>query len=433
MWKLYSDTDLINIIIELNKKLSRPPRKIDMGSINNVPSITTYYKRFDTKRWSDILKICGLKQIWDKGYDESFGLDKLREYYKEINKIPTYNDFKKYGWTPEFNWYTRSFGSYKNACYLAGISQRPLTKEERMVATINEINDLYIELDKIPTKKEYNKYRVKGYSTNRIRDIFGTPYTAFCSTYIENYYNKYDITIDKYKRLISDYISKAKRVPFCEELGYTYKFLITNFNKNYTEILNEMGLEPFQYNQISDEKLLEDFYLLYKKLGYVPSYDELDDSEITCNGVTYNRRFGGIESVCNILNIKYDRHYGFGTLCHDDNGILCNSAKERDISNFFIKNNIEYEKEVSYSELIDNDSRRFDWKIRYNNKIYYVEYFGLYFTDKRESKIIMSYIKRARKKIRDLYKNNVVEDCIFIFPDNIHHLDKLFNIKKQGD
>lgn len=430
MWQLYSDRELIDIVIKLNQKLGRPPRKKDMGSVNNAPSVTTYYKRFDTKKWSDILEVCGLKQIWDKGYDESFGLDKLKEYYKEINKVPTYNDFKKYGWIPEFNWYARNFGSYKYACYLAGISQRPLTKEERMIATIDEINDLYIELDKIPTKKEYDKYRIEGYSSNRIQDIFGTPYTTFCSTYIENYYNKYDITIDKYKSLISDYMSKVKRVPLCEELGYTYKFLITNFNKNYTEILNEMGLEPFQYNQISDEKLLEDFYLLYKKLRHVPSYDELDNSEITCNGVTYNRRFGGIENVCNILNIEYDRHYSFGTICHDNNGVLCNSTKERDISNFFIENNIEYEKEVSYSELIDSDNRKFDWKIRCNNKIYYVEYFGLYFMDKKESRVIKSYINKARKKIKDLYKNNVIENCIFIFPDNIHHLDELFKIKK---
>lgn len=425
----YSDEELLDIIIKLNDKLGRPPRKIDMGSANNVPSTAFYYKRFNTTKWSDILNMCGLKQI-KKIYSKEDGLKKLKQYYEKINKVPTYNDFKKYNWSPCFDWYAIHFDTYKNACYLAGLSNnKPLSKNERKQATIDEINELYKKINKPPTKKEYNQFRQNGYSSNRIRDIFGMSYADFRSNYIKNYYDKYDITIEGYKNLIQQCSKNLGRTPTCEEVGYSFSFLIDNFNKTYLQILDEMGVTPYQYNYIDDSELLNDFYLLYKKLGYIPSYDDLDNSGITCNGVTYNRRFGGIKKTCELLNIEYNRFYGTGVVCYDNNGNLCNSAKEKDISNFFIKNNIKYIKEVGYNELIKNDRRVFDWKVCLNDKIYYVEYFGLYDINKNNNIIVNSYIKKARKKIKDLYKARVIDKCIFIFPYDLNRLDEIFNRK----
>jgi len=147
---------------------------------------------------------------------------------------------------------------------------------------------------------------------------------------------------------------------------------------------------------------------------------------------TYCKHFGSIKNVCNILNIDYDLYInigGYGRKVYDNNGCVCKSIVERDITNYFINNNIKYEKEYKYNNLIDGDLRKFDWKIEINNKIYYVEYFGLY--DRNEhNKICKKYTQKAKKKIKDLYRYGYKDSCIFIFSNDLKYktIDEIFKI-----
>ena len=62
-----------------------------------------------------------------------------------------------------------------------------------------------------------------------------------------------------------------------------------------------------------------------------------------------------------------------------------------------------------------------------NDKIYYIEYFGMYSRNPK-GKIMKKYKTRTKYKIKLLYKYNFIDKCIFIFPWDIKHktLDEIF-------
>jgi hypothetical protein len=142
---------------------------------------------------------------------------------------------------------------------------------------------------------------------------------------------------------------------------------------------------------------------------------------------TYLNRFGSIENVCELLGIEYkQRITSCGKLCYDKANELCRSYSERDITNYFIDNNIIYDKECQYNKFLNNktDMRRLDWIVLDSNfNKYYVEYFGLW-DDRRK----VNYRSKAKKKIKDLYKKGYGDKCIFIFPWDLKHkyLNEIF-------
>jgi len=89
------------------------------------------------------------------------------------------------------------------------------------------------------------------------------------------------------------------------------------------------------------------------------------------------------------------------------------------ITNYYIDNNITYEKEPSYSDFIENDTRRLDWKLIINNKFFYVEYAGMYYPNKMYSHINEKYVNKIDSKIKDLKDVGRYEECLFIFPEDI--------------
>src|SRR5690606_8905517 len=91
---------------------------------------------------------------------------------------------------------------------------------------------------------------------------------------------------------------------------------------------------------------------------------------------------------------------------------------ESSISNFFIKNNLRFEYEPNYKDLIKTEYCRykFDWSITTENGIVYVEYFGMYYP-KDKSKIIQEYIEKAHRKIKLCKENDV--PLLEIYPEDL--------------
>lgn len=463
-WNKLNDEDFLEILRKYHKE---NPRNIIYEVFKkhhkewNAPSLKAYTNRFKLT-WTEILLKAGIKNIREKyEISKEEGIEKLKEFAKLLDKTPSQSDFNKYKWKPSFNWYYKNFDSYEDVCIIAGLkpnnsryikgsnthkhqvalSQKDIN--EKIEISINEIMRIADLLSRYPTNKEYDKLREKGYSASRLSIVSEMSFMEICHKYLSDKYPprfggnnkitslnfKNESELIEYKEILSNELIKV-----CNDLGHPPNITrLTNYdlptynvfkklfnNKKYNEILKELGItinKDYECEK-SNEQLLDEYYNLFLELNRLPSREDLKFKELSGDFI-YKKRFGTIQNVCNMLNIDYEKYNTTaGRHCLDNNGDLCRSYIERDITNFFILNNIQYIKEPSYKEFFKNDRRRFDWKIFIEDKIYYIEYFGMYKTTKGCTG--NKYNKRVEKKIEDLNKINITDKCIFIYWKDIY-------------
>ncbi len=439
-----------------------------------LPSITSIFRIFNTKRWIDIVNLLDIEDLKRTPnskitYLKAYGIEKLKEYYNYCNSIPSVQDFKNNKWKPSYIWYARNFGNMRNACLEAGVisledynnkttriikkntsSQLIINKSERIEITINEIKRISDLLGRYPIKKEYDANIIDGsYHYSSINKIFKMPFHDFCRLYAPGYiFIKNDfpksMSFQERKNILINEIKevsfKIGRTPIQSELTklglHDLNTYMKYFDKTYNEILNELGLELNKRTlEQTDEELLNDFYNVFIKLGHIPIGQEYINNNLEGKW-NYTNRFSSIKNVCDLLNIDFNKYYkpnSAGVTCLDNNGDLCRSIIEKDITNFFIVNKLFYIKEYSYGNLIKGERKKFDWKVIINNKEYYIEYAGMY-SDSPNHSISRRYSNKIKNKIDILTKNNYIDKCIFIYPDNIKNnslkeiFDKLFGL-----
>lgn len=312
-----------------------------------------------------------------------------------------------------------------------------LIENEKINNSINALKQLAEELKRCPLVREYESLNHNGYSRRVLENKLKLNYNNICKKYLPEYklnHETLDITLEDLYNDILEIKNKIGRLPLATELTkYNLPHFNTikkNFNMTYNQIIESFGWEPIGTTTLkkSEDELLKDFYIYFKELKRVPTKKELNTNNKTATHSTYVKYFKSIENICALLNIDYNLYHknnGMGKIYLDNNNKLCKSLPERDISNFFIVNNIYFEKEPSYSEIFENDKRQFDWKIYIGSKFYYVEYFGLYNKNPRGN-IGKKYFKKTKKKIKDLYKAGLANQCVFIFPYD-------YNNKKLSD
>ena len=364
--------------------------------------------------------------------DKQFGLDRLKEYCKTYNKILTREEFKKYNIKPSYSWYERNFGDYKNACFEAGLIEKPLTEEERINISINELIKLAHNLNKCPTVAEYESIKHRGYQRRDLEKHLKVKYNDICRKYIPQYKLNNDMDVSReiiFKDMKDMFIKNRRAMTFDEMkeqgLHYSYSIFESKCNMLFNDIVLHLGYIPIgtTTSTRTRDEMLDDFNKLFIKLNRIPTVKDLDNSNgETSNWSTYIRHFDSIENICKILNIDYDKYYinkSPGKSCLDKNGGKCRSFMECIITNYYIDNNIIYEKEPSYSDFIENDTRRLDWKLTVNNKYYWVEFAGMYYPNKMYSHINKKYVKKIDGKIKVLKAIGRYEECLFIFPEDI--------------
>jgi len=370
-----------------------------------------------------------------KKITKDFGLTKLIEYYNILGKIPIRDDFKKNKWSPHYDWYTEQFGSMKNACFEAGLINKPLSDQERINISIEKLIEIANKLNRCPIVSEYENIKHEGFVRRVLEDKLKLKYNDICRKYISQY-NINNVRGDATKEeLIEDLITlknKLGRTPMLEEICrnnglYSYNVYERVFNKKFSDIIKEMGWELIGHEPIirSKEELLNDFLKLFNKLGKLPYSYEINKEPNMASYSTYIKYFGSIENVCKILNIDYQKYFkgsGAGKVIYDKNNEICKSYIERDITNFFIDNNIKYSKETLYKSIISNCKKRIrlDWKIEIDYGIKYIEYFGMFRKNPRGG-IDNRYTKLAKEKIKLIKNNNLIDDFIFIYPEDIEN------------
>ena len=445
-WDNCTNEDLLNLLRNKQEELGRKVTVKDLGNKNNMPSPSYFFKRFETWSLNKILEMANLKidNVQKMPIEES--IEKLKQHYKTLGKIPTREDFESLNLKPYYDYYRRNFGSYEHACYLAGlINKKPLNQQERIDKSIEELKNIANNLNKCPTVKEYDSMRIDGLVRRNLEKHLDKSWNDICLTYIPEYDLNIDRNITKEDiRLDIDYVvSKLGKTPTYKEYlkhsrrGYSLNAFDTAVGLTYNKTLIEFGYEPVGVSTLirTEDEMLYLFEKLFMELKRVPYLRDLEDCEYTPTYSTYTKYFGSIENVCRLLDIDYKKHYkgaGAGKIGYDKLGQLCKSIAEKDISNYFIDNNIKFMKEIPYSDIIVNNkegnSRRLDWTIFINNNKYFVEYFGMYDRNPRGS-IGRKYSNKTKKKIKDLYKAGVNDNCIFIFPDDIKNktLDEIFS------
>jgi len=159
------------------------------------------------------------------------------------------------------------------------------------------------------------------------------------------------------------------------------------------------------------------------KLGRTPIHYELKENGLPSLR-TYARRFGGYRKACDIIGLQSNfSFFGVPKILFSKNNDACYSYSEVFITDFFIDNNIEYIKEVLYSDYFNNpklNTKRCDWYLP-KEKIF-VEFFG--FVRNKEYEIKM------KNKIKILKETNIPFISIYPKELNIEFLKNLF-IKEQ--
>lgn len=177
-----------------------------------------------------------------------------------------------------------------------------------------------------------------------------------------------------------------------------------------------MPHKRLSFNDFTDERLLEMLKEYAKELGRTPMILDIQNNKKFPSVDIYYNRFGKYSTACIKAGLLPNGGI-LGTSCLSKNDDWCFSISEQYITNYFIDNNIPYEKEVPYSYVIGNNrtnSLIMDWYI-YGK--YAVEYFGI---EKQED-----YDAKTKKKIR-LCKNYKIP-LIELYPNDLVDLDKIFN------
>lgn len=120
-------------------------------------------------------------------YSEEFAKEQLVRIFNEIKRPPNKEDGKRYKMKPAREWYVKKYGSIENACVYFGLMEKPLTIEERMVISIEELKSITEKLGRIPYCDEYLRMKDKGYSKFPLQQHFKMTYTQICDKYLSEY------------------------------------------------------------------------------------------------------------------------------------------------------------------------------------------------------------------------------------------------------
>lgn len=438
-YKEWTRKEIIKAIQDFYEVNQKTPRTNEFLSKNNLPSYSHTLKILNCSNLEEIFNQCDLTRteyIPDNKIDRDWALEQLKMHVVTLDKIPTREDFKRLNLKPYYDYYTRNFGTLKNACYLAGLIEKPLTLNERVDLSIKQLQTLASQLNKCPTVYEYDTYNEKGLCRRELEKKLNLKYNDICKMYIPQYSVNLDQDISQKEIIntVTEIYNRLGRPPMFIELKdfnctYSQNLFNSKFGGTYNQFIRGLGWTPTGTDTLkrTEDEMLDNFYNYFKELKRVPNFNDLNNRKEIASSTTYINYFGSIENVCNLLNIDYNSTAGWGKYCFDNLGNLCKSYLEADISNYFINKNVKFDREPKYSEIIPNCKKRFDWKLYIDNKVYYVEYFGMY-SKNSKGKIMKKYLKRTKKKIKLLYKYNVIDKCILIFPWDIKNksFDEIF-------
>lgn len=326
----WSRENLVDITIQKNNDLKRPLKLSDFSEYGSTyrDATTKYFGGFNSLKTFLGLDVTGT--FTGISYTKEKSIEVLRDYIETNKHIPTLNELE-------------------HNSKLYGLPSRK---------TLTKFFDHYADLIEA-CGSEYCCQRYTRDENGEWKDI---------------YHNK-----EKIKETILEYINKHNEVPTVvkmkEYLGFDLRTYCRAEYGSWNNCLKELDLKLNSVTQYTESELDTAFLSFVQTHNRVPTIQDFNKTGLPSFWV-YQQRFGGWAKAC--------MHYGYKPNCRDekfymDDGEICASAYEYDITMWLKKNSIEYERDVLYIDFIDNYKGKMNCDYKFvlpNNDIWYVEMAG---------------------------------------------------------
>jgi len=378
----FTDENLIEIMKDYYKKYGGVQRS-DFCAKNGLPSSSVYIKRFSS--WNKSKELAGIPCIKRTDYKispESL-IEKFKEIVKDLGCVPSLNELDTIKEFPSLPLIYKHFGDYHNFIELSGFVNNRDGKKYKKDFLIDEIKRFVNEFNRVPNMKDFEN--LEGYPARKtFTNHFGNyndairlagfePVGKNLKEFDEKYRNK-----DYLTRIIQDYISKYDKTPTLREINKEVDFNLKNLYRDvfgsWNKALTYLGLKLNSVSRYEDSFLESEFHRFFKENGRIPIYAEFNNSEYP-SFWCYQSRFGSWnKAVVAYGYIPNDAHRKYEL----DDGEICASSYEFDISTWLKSKNIKYIRDVNYIDFIDGYKGKMncDYLITYNDAKWYVEMAG---------------------------------------------------------
>jgi len=429
-----SNEDALKLLKDYCDKHGRPTQK-DLIPENNLPSFRFYSNRFGSME--NILNQIGFeideqtKKLYFSEFknisDEEL-LEILKDYDNNIG-FPTQRKFISSNNLPSYTLYADRFGSFRNAIILANIIIPK--NRERWFDREELTNEEMLKLLEYQTKIKLisNIYLLTNDEINSINEI---PHSS-------TYYTRFGGIIDAYKQIginYEEFNNKALEKDMILKYKELYKILgrtphsrdIEYYSRKRTNGFYCMGAYEDHFGGIyklqiycdflpteigrqkSSEELIEDLQELYERLGRVPTQRDVDDCEWVASANKYHSEFNTFTNALKVAGFKDDKQSNNCLLTPQGN--YCRSSYEYDFCTMLEGNSgiLEFWQEDYYYNYIKDYTRRhrFDYTVKYNNKIYPIEIFGMMEHEwyREKTKLKIDLCKNNNINLIDFYKED---------------------------
>jgi hypothetical protein len=171
----YSQQWMIEKLQEMTVRLGRSPTRADATADPDIPSHTTYVKRFGS--WTAALRVAGLPvDPHSVGYDRETLLEMLRELVARLGRTPVSRELPGLG-LPCHNTFAKHFGSWSAALAEIGLEPKVGNTRYEREELLDVLRDLDRELGHAPSQAELREREGLPHpSTYKYR--FGAPRSA---------------------------------------------------------------------------------------------------------------------------------------------------------------------------------------------------------------------------------------------------------------
>lgn len=350
----------------------------------------------------------------------------LREYYEQTGKFPEQQIFNSKNGLPSYSAYVNRFGNFYNAIKLSGLEipdelkyrlKTSYTDEELLHKLDYFVKEHLKENVYLPVQEDFENNELVPHHSVYHRRFGGLikAYKRINIDYCEYNSNAYKQELKNNFILLSQLlnrtpnsrdISKYCKRGFCASPS-TY---IQHFNSIYElQILCNMTPTKMGMNRTQDE-MAQDLSILYNELNDIPTASDIDNCDYTCCFPQYVKVFGNLENALLSIGIPKDKINN--KIKYTSHGVKCRSQYEYRFATMLEKRKIIFDTNVNYkNHIIDfNHNYSFDFVINLDNKLHFVEIFGIVHNEK--------YDLKTKYKI-DICKQNNIK-LIQLYPFDFH-------------
>jgi len=288
----YSTQELVESVHKFADHLGRPPTASEVNDDSEYTvGLNTYTRRFGS--WNETLERCGLKVNEQKGYDDTYLIEKLQDLHHRLGTVPTQADLADDDETPSLSPYQNIFGSWNDALRAAGLEptqQHRISDDE----LIDELTTLAAELGRPPRYQEISD-RDDTFSTTAYERAFGSFTDALRAAGLPvNFRARVDrdYLIDQLREL-ADELGRTPQYDDLEEYPTypsTWPYLC-EFD-SWNEALREAGFEINLRSSVSAEEIIAELQAAADELGQTPSVTEWREMDAKLGVTTIARQFG---------------------------------------------------------------------------------------------------------------------------------------------